>query len=86
MLFRSPPPSPLPLQPPSSRLSSRFTPRTPQIDLAPYVGASLEVMKRDSDLMRDGGPTIFTSVKLGEGVQGVAELIRGAWLGATGGK
>ncbi|MCO5576068.1 hypothetical protein L7F22_029875 [Adiantum nelumboides] len=39
-----------------------------KIDLAPHVGASLEVMKRDADKMRDGGPTIFTSVKLGTGV------------------
>jgi urease accessory protein len=34
-------------------------------DLAPYVGASLEVMARDSEKMRDGGPTLFTSVKVG---------------------
>ncbi|KAL8280221.1 hypothetical protein RQP46_007335 [Phenoliferia psychrophenolica] len=57
-----------------------------KIDLAPYVGASLEVMRRDADRMRDGGPTLFTSVKLGQGVEGVAELIVGAWTGATGGK
>lgn len=57
-----------------------------QIDLAPYVGASLDVMRRDADRMRDGGPTLFTSVKLGEGVEGVAELIVGAWSAATGGK
>lgn len=49
------------------------------------MGASLEVMKRDADKMRDHGPTLFTSVKLGDGVEGVAELIKGAWLGATGG-
>jgi urease accessory protein len=46
-----------------------------KIDLAPHVGASLEVMKRDADKMRDGGPTIFTSVKLGTGVDDVIELI-----------
>jgi urease accessory protein len=55
-----------------------------QVDLAPYVGASLEVMKRDSDRMRDGGPTLFTSVKLGDGVLEVAQLVEAAWKGATG--
>ncbi|ORY46234.1 CobW/HypB/UreG, nucleotide-binding domain-domain-containing protein [Leucosporidium creatinivorum] len=33
-----------------------------KIDLAPHVGASLEVMRRDADKMRDGGPTLFTSI------------------------
>lgn len=50
-----------------------------QTDLAPYVGASLEVMARDSKLMRGDGPTIFTSVKKGEGVDDVISLILGAW-------
>ncbi|KAG0143186.1 hypothetical protein CROQUDRAFT_661593 [Cronartium quercuum f. sp. fusiforme G11] len=50
-----------------------------KIDLAPYVGASLEVMRRDSDLMRDGGATVFTSVKHGEGVDAVVGLILAAW-------
>lgn len=36
-------------------------------------------MKRDADMMRDGGPTLFTSVRQGEGVEGVIELIKGAW-------
>ncbi|CDO71495.1 hypothetical protein BN946_scf184909.g89 [Trametes cinnabarina] len=49
------------------------------IDLAPYVGASLEVMERDSKLMRGDGPTVFTSVKQGKGVDDVAELILAAW-------
>ncbi|RKO83840.1 CobW/HypB/UreG, nucleotide-binding domain-containing protein, partial [Blyttiomyces helicus] len=34
-----------------------------KIDLAPHVGADLEVMRRDSDKMRDGGPTVFAEVK-----------------------
>lgn len=55
-------------------------------DLAPHVGASLEVMKRDADRMRDHGPTLFTCVKTGDGVEGVAELIEAAWTSATGGK
>ncbi|KAN0064200.1 hypothetical protein ACQY0O_003367 [Thecaphora frezii] len=49
-----------------------------KIDLAEQVGASLEVMKRDADKIRDGGPVIFTSVKHGDGVEGVVELILAA--------
>ncbi|RPD58925.1 urease accessory protein UreG [Lentinus tigrinus ALCF2SS1-7] len=50
-----------------------------KIDLAPYVGASLEVMDRDAKLMRGDGPTAFTSVKQGKGVDDVVELILAAW-------
>ncbi|KAH0446004.1 hypothetical protein IEQ34_025163 [Dendrobium chrysotoxum] len=46
-----------------------------KIDLAEYVGASLDVMKRDAAKMRDAGPTIFTSVKHGQGVEDVIDLI-----------
>ncbi|KAH9820051.1 CobW/HypB/UreG, nucleotide-binding domain-containing protein [Melampsora americana] len=50
-----------------------------KIDLAEYVGASLEVMRRDSDKMRDGGATVFTSVKHGEGIDSIVNLILSAW-------
>lgn len=50
-----------------------------QIDLAPYVGASLEVMDRDSKKMRGDGPTIFTSVRENTGVEDVVGLILAAW-------
>ncbi|KAI0078229.1 urease accessory protein UreG [Panus rudis PR-1116 ss-1] len=50
-----------------------------KIDLAPYVGASLEVMERDSKLMRGDGPTVFTSVKQNTGVDDVVDLILAAW-------
>ena len=45
-------------------------------DLAPYVGASLEVMDRDSRLMRGTKPFLFTNCKTGEGIARVVELIR----------
>ncbi|TXT11086.1 hypothetical protein VHUM_01837 [Vanrija humicola] len=48
-------------------------------DLAPHVGASLDVMRRDAALMRESGPTLFTSVRQGEGVQDVVDAILGAW-------
>ena len=44
-------------------------------DLAPYVGASLEVMDRDSKLMRGSKPFVFTNCKTGEGVNGLMDLI-----------
>ena len=44
-------------------------------DLAPYVGASLEVMDRDSKLMRGKKPFIFTNCKTGEGIDGLIKLI-----------
>ncbi|KXN88131.1 hypothetical protein AN958_07590 [Leucoagaricus sp. SymC.cos] len=48
-------------------------------DLAPHVGASLEVMDRDAKLMRGDGPTVFTSVRKGPGVDDVVDLILAAW-------
>ncbi|KAH9922659.1 urease accessory protein UreG [Fomitopsis serialis] len=53
-----------------------------KIDLAPFVNASLEVMNRDSKLMRGDGPTLFTSVKEGKGVQDVIDLVLAAWRAA----
>jgi urease accessory protein len=45
-------------------------------DLAPYVGASLEVMDHDSRLMRSGKPYLFTNCKTGEGIPQLVKLIR----------
>jgi urease accessory protein len=45
-------------------------------DLAPYVGASLEVMERDATRMRAGRPFLFTSLRHGKGVAEVIGLIR----------
>ncbi|KAF8158232.1 P-loop containing nucleoside triphosphate hydrolase protein [Crassisporium funariophilum] len=53
-----------------------------KIDLAPYVGASLEVMDRDSKLMRGDGPTLFTSVRNNIGVDDVVGLVLAAWRSA----
>jgi len=47
-----------------------------KIDLAPYVGASLEVMDRDSKLMRGRKPFVFTNCKTGEGIPELVRLIR----------
>ncbi|WVQ95617.1 urease accessory protein UreG [Kwoniella sp. CBS 9459] len=50
-----------------------------KIDLAPYVGASLDVMRRDAAAMREGGPTLFTSVRNNDGVRDVIDAILSAW-------
>ena len=44
-------------------------------DLAPLVGASLEVMDRDARKMRGRRPFLFTNMKSGDGVAKVAEMI-----------
>lgn len=45
-------------------------------DLAPYVGASLDVMDRDAMRMRAGRPFVFASLRKGEGVDAIIALIR----------
>lgn len=47
-----------------------------KIDLAPYVGASLEVMERDTRRMRPGRPFIFTNLMTLEGLDQVIEWIK----------
>jgi len=47
-----------------------------KIDLAPYVGASLDVMERDARLMRKGYPFVFTNLMTGEGLDSVSGWIR----------
>lgn len=45
-------------------------------DLAPYVGASLEVMERDASRVREGRPFIFTSLREGKGADQIIEKIQ----------
>jgi urease accessory protein len=49
-------------------------------DLAPHVGASLQVMKEDSLLMRGRKPFLFTNCKTGEGIPALIEVIRREFL------
>jgi len=44
-------------------------------DLAPYVGASLEVMDRDSTMMRRGKPFVFTNCRTGDGIDDVMRIM-----------
>ena len=48
-----------------------------KIDLAPYVGASLEVMDRDARRMRGDLPFVFTNMKTGEGLNQVVDWLQG---------
>ncbi|WP_322894053.1 MULTISPECIES: urease accessory protein UreG [unclassified Yoonia] len=45
-------------------------------DLAPYVGASLDMMKADAAKMRGDLPVVFASLKQGKGVDDIVALIR----------
>lgn len=49
-------------------------------DLAPYVRASLEVMRRDSERMRSGKPFLFTNCFTGEGIDELLSLLRSMLL------
>jgi urease accessory protein len=55
-----------------------------KIDLAPYVGASLDIMDRDARKMRGDRPFVFANVRAGKGVQEIAQFIehRGGLLAA----
>ena len=46
-----------------------------KIDLAPYVGASLEVMEKDTRRMRPERPWTFSNLKTGQGLQAVIGFI-----------
>ena len=46
-----------------------------KIDLAPFVGASLEVMDRESRRMRGERPFVFTNLRAGQGVEAICRFI-----------
>ena len=46
-----------------------------QIDLAPYVGASLEVMESDTQRMRGDKPFVFSNLKSQEGLPRIIDFI-----------
>ena len=47
-----------------------------KIDLAPHVGASLEVMEHDSRRMRNGKPFVFTNLRQDVGIESIISWIR----------
>ncbi len=50
-----------------------------KIDLAPYVGASLEVMDRDARHMRGERPFVFSNLRQGAGLDIIIEFIKSRW-------
>ena len=46
-----------------------------KVDVAPLVGASLNVMDRDAKLMRGERPSVFSNMKTGQGLQEILEFI-----------
>ena len=46
-----------------------------KIDLAPHVGANLEIMDRDSKRMRGDRPYVFANIRAGQGVPEIAAFI-----------
>jgi urease accessory protein len=53
-----------------------------KIDLAPMVGASLEVMQEDTERMRNGRPWCFTNLRSGEGLEAIEAFLRSQLPGA----
>ncbi len=54
-----------------------------KIDLAPMVGASLEVMARDAKTMRGARPFVFSNMKTGQGLAEIIAFIEQAGMLAT---
>jgi len=46
-----------------------------KIDLAPHVGASLEVMERDAKRMRGERPFVFSNLRVGAGVTAIVRFV-----------
>ncbi|GAL43173.1 MULTISPECIES: urease accessory protein UreG [Citrobacter] len=51
-----------------------------KIDLAPYVGASLEVMESDTRHVRNSRPYVLTNCKTGEGIEQLVDMIERDFL------
>jgi urease accessory protein len=47
-----------------------------KVDLAPHVGASLDVMERDTKRMRKDKPFVFANMKTGLGVEAVIDFLQ----------
>ena len=51
-----------------------------KIDLAPYVGASLDVMESDTKVVRGSRPYILTNCKTGQGIEELVDMIEHMFL------
>ena len=57
------------------KIPRRGGPGINKIDLAPMVGASLEVMDRDAKKMRGKRPFVFSNLKTGQGLDAIVKFI-----------
>lgn len=55
-----------------------------KVDLAPHVGADLEVMRRDAALVRGDKPFVFTNCRTGQGLEAVLDYLLAGARVATG--
>jgi len=55
-----------------------------KIDLAPYVGASLEVMKEDTEQMRGSRPYVMSNLRNGEGLSDIIHWLEHQLPGSAG--
>jgi urease accessory protein len=55
-----------------------------KIDLAPHVGASLEVMREDTERMRGSRPYVLTNLMTGEGLDAVVHWLEHEFAGTDG--
>ena len=46
-----------------------------KVDLAPYVGADMSVMEKDTAVYRQDKPTVFTNCKTGQGLEEIKDFI-----------
>jgi len=46
-----------------------------KVDLAPHVGASLEVMERETTRMRGARPFVFSNLRTGEGLDKIVRFL-----------
>jgi urease accessory protein len=49
-------------------------------DLAPYVGASLDIMRQDTERMRQNRPFVMCNMKAGDGIDAVVQFIEKAGM------
>ena len=58
-----------------TRITRSYLPVINKTDLAPLVGASLDVMERNAGRIREDRPFVFTNLKAGDGVERIVDFV-----------